>query len=1103
MASTTIIFDLIGRDGASKAFRSAAASAETAGARISSVGKKINSVGVSMTRGITLPAVALGGVAAKMAVDFNSAMTRIQTQAGASAKDVKLLSAEVLALGGKVQQTPLELANALYHLKSVGLDNADAMKALAQSSHLAAVGNADLEETTNAVAGAWRTGIRGAQNFKGAVSTLNAIIGAGNMTMSDLNDAIGTGFLPAAKTFGLSLHDVGSALAVMTDEGVPANAAATRLRMSFSLLGAPSHKAAMVLGDIGISVAKMGHTLRDQGIVGAIGLLKTHMEGLSKVAKANLLSQAFGGGRSSAAIMTLVNNFDVLKLKEKQVTDGMSKFGADVTKQAQTPQAKLKELESTLATLGVQIGDHLLPAVISSARGLENFLGWFDKLSPGVKKTAAEVGIFLIALGPVLAITGRLTMAYGGFVKILGVTDAAMGRMTASTIAGKAASTEAATATEAQATATQGLSAKMAGLRFGGTVAGLGLMAAGAKSSNDSIKTLTTVGGAALLGFSMGGPIGAAIGAGAGAIYTLTRHIKDAADVASGARSEFKGLGDTLDSLTGQVTNDTRKFIENELVRTGALKSLATYGINTRTAVSAILGEGKARDIVTAAVKNQASQTQGLRDQISQLTAANVADAKAGTLTPQDEAARKAKIDSLQAEIDKEDAVRRAVLNGIPATRQAIHAKRLDIAATADYTGKLKGVPKQVKTYLTLHNMMQTKKGIAEVAHKFHLLPKQVSTLIQATGRDFTVKQIQSVIDKMKEAGKTKADLAVYQTSLRAGAHTAEGLARDMGFGVKTKAEQGPKEAKANLDRFTASIKAAAQNAQGVATTGGHSVGDALSAGVIAGFAGTGDTLSRQAASAVTQAIAAARKAADAHSPSRKMAQLGRDLMDGLLQGIASREMTVQKAMERIQGVIDKVGTKISSLMSTRKGFMSTFTSDSVFGADLSKTTTDAEGNQTTTPGTLADLIAFQKTQANHARRFMRDVKKTTKMGLSKDLIKQLQAQGESGAAQLHLLAQGSPDQIRQLNRLNKQTNASLKSAGMRAGNYVRGGSINADIRTAQKQEHILELLEHHLKDLAHSEKKGQTIIVKIDSEAFITAVHRRNARKGVKTAGI
>src|SRR6202035_4077929 len=108
----------------------------------------------------------------KMGIDFQTSMTKIQTQAGGSAQDVKQLSAAVLNLAPSTQQGPIQLADALFHLKSVGLDNVDAMKALKVASDLAAVGGANLEDTTNAIAAAWRSGIKGAQNFTQAAATV-------------------------------------------------------------------------------------------------------------------------------------------------------------------------------------------------------------------------------------------------------------------------------------------------------------------------------------------------------------------------------------------------------------------------------------------------------------------------------------------------------------------------------------------------------------------------------------------------------------------------------------------------------------------------------------------------------------------------------------------------------------------------------------------------------------------------------------------------------------------------------------------------------------------------------------------------------------------
>lgn len=217
----------------------------------------------------------------------------------------------------------------------------------------------------------------------------------------------------------------------------------------------------------------------------------------------------------------------------------------------------------------------------------------------------------------------------------------------------------------------------------------------------------------------------------------------------------------------------------------------------------------------------------------------------------------------------------------------------------------------------------------------------------------------------------------------------------------------------------------------------------------------------------------------------------GRALMDGLMRGLADRRLSVQNALSSVQDLVSKVADKIGALMDTRKGFLSTFQGANLFGTDMS------EG------GSIATLIQAQQAQAAQAATLLRDVRTVTGKGLSKSLVRQLQSQGTAGAAALHALATGSPSQIAMLNRLDKQTSASLQAAGMRAGNYVRGGSINNDIARARRQDHILEQLEHRLHDLAETQKKDQTIIVEIDGEAVIRSIRRRNKRKGVKSAGV
>jgi TP901 family phage tail tape measure protein len=362
MASTAIVYRLIGRDNASHVFHQVGRSAAGTESAMAKLAKTAVVAGKAMAAGLAV-GLAEG---AKKAAEFQSEMTRISTQAGATTKDVKILSDQVLKLGTTTQQGPQQLAESLYHLKSVGMDNVSAMKALKEASDLAAVGHANLEETTNALAGAWRTGIKGAGSFHEAVSTVNAIIGAGNMSMEQFNAAIGTGILPSAKTFGLSMKQVGAALALMTDEGIDSASAATRLRMSFSLLGAPSGAAEKQLKKIGLTGLNLADAMRGKdGLIGALALLKDHLDksGMSASQQSQLLSRAFGGGRSSSGILMMLNNLDVLRKKQDQINRSTGKFDDAVKQQRKTAEAQWHLLTSNLEVMGIRVGTKVLPPV--------------------------------------------------------------------------------------------------------------------------------------------------------------------------------------------------------------------------------------------------------------------------------------------------------------------------------------------------------------------------------------------------------------------------------------------------------------------------------------------------------------------------------------------------------------------------------------------------------------------------------------------------------------------------------------------------------------------------------------------------------------------
>lgn len=413
---------------ATKAGRGVTAGMLGASRGITAAGAGIATFGKGMSKYVTLPVAAVGAVSLKAASDFEDAMKLIQTQAGGSAKDVEELSASVLKLAPNTSKGPTELAGALYHLKSVGMDNRDAMQALATAAKGASVGQADLESTTNALAGAWKTGISGAKTFKGAMGTLNAVVGAGNMRMEDLTAALGTGILTTAKTFGVSFKSVGAAIAVFTAQGQPAVASATRLRMALSMMAAPTDKAKEALKSIGLRSTDLAKALRSGGIVEAVGLLKDHLKGIDQVKVGQVLSAAFGGGKSAGTIMSLLTGYDDLVAKQKQITKSTGQFDSLVRSNADRIASQWGKIKSTLSTAAIQIGNALIPVAKEISTEILTLVRGFTRLSPATRGVVIRVALFAAVAGPLLVVVGKLVVGVGKTVGAVGKLSLAFGK---------------------------------------------------------------------------------------------------------------------------------------------------------------------------------------------------------------------------------------------------------------------------------------------------------------------------------------------------------------------------------------------------------------------------------------------------------------------------------------------------------------------------------------------------------------------------------------------------------------------------------------------------------------------------------------------------
>lgn len=441
------------RDEASAVIQAAAASATEASAEVnkanaalSKVGSSLSSVGMSMTASITLPILAIGAESTKMALGFAKQMELLHTSAGVPQSAIQGLSNTVLGMAGEVAQAPEALAQGLYHVASAGVgiwstsQQLDILKTAAEGAN---IGMANLDDTTYALTSAMASGVTGAKSASDMMATLTAIVGAGDMKMQDLNGALSTGILSTAATFGISIQSVGAALATLTDNGEQADEAATRLRMTIALMSSPSSTAAKqlqalgltaedankatadmnkVFAQSGLTTTKLADDLRQpNGITVAMKDLKTHLEdaGLSASETDAMLSKAFGGGRTDAALLTMLQNTDRLDAKYQAITTGAGQFQSKLQDLENTPQYKIQQAWDLMQSSLIKIGGDLLPTVASNVQNIANVVSdattWWGKLDP-VARDALEY------IGGALAISGPILMGLGAMIK--GAQDA-------------------------------------------------------------------------------------------------------------------------------------------------------------------------------------------------------------------------------------------------------------------------------------------------------------------------------------------------------------------------------------------------------------------------------------------------------------------------------------------------------------------------------------------------------------------------------------------------------------------------------------------------------------------------------------------------------
>lgn len=411
--------------------------------RMQSVGRGMSSVGRSMTM-LAAPIIGVGAYAAKSAATFQQSMEMIRTQAGQSQATVNSMSRSVLKMAPSLGTTTSALADSLYHVISGGIPAANALQVMSTAAKAAKISGADLTDTTTALTAAVYSGIKGAHNFTSAMGLLNATVGTGDMKMQDLNEAFKGPMLATVKGYGLSLKDVGAALATFGDLNIRGADAATQLRMAVQYMAKPAATAGPELAKLGLTVTSFREAMAHGGLLPALQLLHTRLDAAG--VKGNEVAGVIGDlftKKGAAGVTILENSLSKLESKYPKMSEISSAFGKDWTTTTKNVAFQWDKLKATLQVAMIHVGKAIMPLITRYLPPLVHDIAsvahWFSKLPKPVLDVVAGLTAFLAIGGPILWFGGTLvTMigTIGGAFKALTVAEVTAGTAMKATIVG-------------------------------------------------------------------------------------------------------------------------------------------------------------------------------------------------------------------------------------------------------------------------------------------------------------------------------------------------------------------------------------------------------------------------------------------------------------------------------------------------------------------------------------------------------------------------------------------------------------------------------------------------------------------------------------------
>ena len=395
----------------SKQLEAGVASAAT---RIGALQTKMLALGKKLTKGLTLPILAVGAGSVAAFSSFDDAMTSSLAIMGDVSDTMRNDMAQAAREVGKSTTfSATEAAKAYFYLASAGLDAAQSIGAMPLVAKFAQAGNFDLALATDLLTDAQSalglTVDDTAQNIENMTRVSDVLVKANtlaNASVEQFSESLTTRAGAALRLLNKDMEEGVAVLAVFADQGVKGAEAGTRLDIVLRDLQRASITNREEWDRLGVSVYDATGTMLPladivQQMEGLLGNMSDEQK------RATLMQMGFTD-RSVAATTALLGTSEQIRRYEAGLRSAGGLTEEVAQKQLKSFRSQMILAKDKLVDAGIAIGQVLAPKIQALVTWISKAASWFANLSPKIQNTVIAIAGIAAAIGPVLVIGSKL-----------------------------------------------------------------------------------------------------------------------------------------------------------------------------------------------------------------------------------------------------------------------------------------------------------------------------------------------------------------------------------------------------------------------------------------------------------------------------------------------------------------------------------------------------------------------------------------------------------------------------------------------------------------------------------------------------------------------